>query len=153
MRKKLFVALALAVGLTGCGGMSFATKVRNQSGRTISVSGGTDANSLAEAITIRPGGAAICAGVESKSGQRVSWVISDDHARYHYNDVSLIGTLHDSSATYSRLTSSFPRNRVTRQIMVDTNMSINAINFDGSVAHQPSGFPIHYSTKESLLVK
>ena len=152
--KKLLPCLLLILGLTAChGGMGFATKVRNQSGRTIAVAGGIDGNSAADATTIRSGGAGICSGVVSKPGQQVTWAISDGQMRYIYNDVSLIGTLHDSSATYSRFTGSFPHNRVTRHVMVDTNMSIHAITFDGSVAHQPSGFPIHYSTKESLLVK
>jgi hypothetical protein len=146
---RLILILALAASTSGCC-VGFATKVQNKSGKDLWITMGytPEADSLVQPVMIPSGSFRLCSGVIAAPGFTNRCVISDDHFKYVYADVSPIGNLKWPLVSSSRFTSSFPCLRFTHHIQVDTNMSLRAVGLLGKYVPQPSGFPIRFTRKE-----
>ena len=142
---KACMRFALLVALAICGNgccVGFATKVRNHTGREISITVIHPGQIPSTPVPIPAGASGICDGVIAGE----SWIVSDGQSRFCYNELSPIGAMRGPSRTESRFTSLFPCNRITQHVAIESNMAIYAVSSSGRKIPQPAGFPI-YCTK------
>ncbi|HEY1717547.1 MAG TPA: hypothetical protein VGH42_04535 [Verrucomicrobiae bacterium] len=140
----LLAVLLLALCGNGCC-VGTVTKVRNNTGKEISLSVINAGQIPALPVTIPAGSSRICSGVMMDT----SWVVSDGKSKFVFNDVSPIGTMRGKSRTESRFTSMFPCNRITQHVEVETNMAIYAVGGVGQEIPQPPGFAIQCTSTNS----
>ena len=139
--------LVTAFCFSGCC-VGFATKVRNESGRAVSIETKRAFDGANEVVMIPAGASRLCSGVALTLGTPDCWIISDGHSHFVFEDVSPIARLKWPAAIRSRFTKIFPCSCVTRHVSLDTNMLINAVGSTGQRISQPAGFPIHFTNSQ-----